>query len=344
MKVRFFTLLMILLLTISLSLPVLTLAQSDDTSSPFTLYSSDPVVLHSDSFSDWDGRYTDPGAVFYHDGLFHMFRNGFRAWPASVQIGYLTSPDGLTWTEVSAEPVLLSADVAFTDLAALASSALVTDDGTWMLYFYTWSSSRPPKSEIGLATADNPLGPWSVHPEPVLTLGSAGAWDDTQITAPSVVRTDDGYAMYYSASDANQVDYIGMAASPDGITWTKHDDPATSEAPFAESDPLFGSTEDGVRYHQPRVERTHDGLVMVFRTAVPGRPQMTLRVATSSDGMTWNIVSDEPVWERTSIPNSSGFWFTATAYHEGTLYLYVEGGRNSYTDVYVATSSQSFFE
>lgn len=28
-----------------------------------------------------------------------FFRNGFRGWPATVQVGYVTSPDGYTWTK-----------------------------------------------------------------------------------------------------------------------------------------------------------------------------------------------------------------------------------------------------
>ena len=33
---------------------------------------------------------------------------GFNGWPASVQIGYATSDDGLKWTEVSPDPVMMT--------------------------------------------------------------------------------------------------------------------------------------------------------------------------------------------------------------------------------------------
>jgi hypothetical protein len=308
----------------------------------FTLHSDDPVVSHSANFRDWDGRYTDPGAVFYHDGQFHMFRNGFQGWPASVQIGYLTSPDGLTWTEETEEPVLLTDEVAFAEVAALASSALVEADGTWVIYFYTWNEGIPAKGEIGRATATQPTGPWSVHPEPVLTLGSEGSWDSMHLGSPSVLLTDTGYVMYYSGQDEDSA-AIGMATSKDGITWTKYDDPATTAEPFAESDPVFVSDREGYDFHQPRVEQTEDGYVMIFRhqpqfsnTAQRGR--MGLGVATSVDGIAWEVLTPEPFWERNTIPSSNGFWFTATAYHEDTLYLYIEGGRGANTDIYVATA------
>ncbi|MEO8393184.1 MAG: hypothetical protein ABI700_09345, partial [Chloroflexota bacterium] len=46
----------------------------------FTLYGDQPVIPHGKGGA-WDGQYTDPGAVFYADGKFNMFRNGFNGWP-----------------------------------------------------------------------------------------------------------------------------------------------------------------------------------------------------------------------------------------------------------------------
>lgn len=314
------------LLFVLLALAMCLSASAQSTALVFELYSDTPVVTHSSRFADWDGYYTDPGAVFYHDGMFHMFRNGFRVWPGSVQIGYLTSPDGFTWTEVSEEPVLLSEQVPFTDLAALASSALVMDDGTWVLYFYTWNNSTPPAAEIGRATADDPLGPWTIDPEPVLTYGSAGSWDSAHVDAPSVIRTDDGYAMYYGGSTEEWLTQgIGMATSPDGITWTKA------------ADPILVSDDDDYRYHQPRVERTEDGYVMVFRMVPVSGGQMGLGIATSDDGAHWTLSSEQPVWTRANMPRRNGFWFTATAYHDDTLFLYIESGSRS-TDIYAASA------
>lgn len=331
----------------SVSLFLIPFAQAQEESDPlFTLQSDDPVVAHSSDFNDWDGRYTDPGAVFYYDGLFRMFRNGFRGWPASVQIGYLTSPDGITWTEMSAEPVLTTAEVPYAGVAALASSALVQADGTWVIYFYNWNKATraPADGTIGRATASDPLGPWTVDPEPVLSPGSEGSWDSQHVDAPQVIQTADGYIMFYGGWDAT-MNRIGMATSADGISWTKYDDPTTTAAPFAESDPVMTSDQAGFRYHQPRVEKTDAGYVMIFRiAALAGGGNMSLGIATSPDGIQWTVITDEPFWGRNTIPRSNGFWFTATAYHDEMLYLYIEGGRGSYTDIYVATAPLSTLE
>lgn len=98
-----------------------------------------------------------PALVVFYDGVFHMFRNGFRGFPAASQVGYVTSSDGYTWTKQGDEPVFETKDVAYAKIAMYASSALVEDDGTWVIYFYTWdSSSFPSSSVIGRATATDP--------------------------------------------------------------------------------------------------------------------------------------------------------------------------------------------
>lgn len=310
------------ILFLVLLLSFVTVNAQEDFETPFQLHSDDPVVTHGRG-RDWDNPYTDPGAVVYHDGQFHMFRNGFRGWVASVQIGYLTSPDGLTWTEMSEEPVLTTDEVPFAGEAALASSAVVLDDGTWVLYFYTWQESNGAKSPgvIGRATAENPLGPWTVDPEPVLTPGGEGSWDSFQVSAPKVIRTEEGFRMYYAGNSEGLFDNkIGLAVSEDGITWEKYDDPVFREGSVAVS--------------QANVFQTPEGWVMLYRYVPPDR-QMAIGYALSDDGISWQ--SGEPVWQRDTIPRSNGFWFVDAVYHDGTYYLYIEGGRGGGTDIYVAT-------
>jgi predicted GH43/DUF377 family glycosyl hydrolase len=308
----------------------------------FTLYGDQPVVRHG-AFGEWDGRYTDPGAVLFHEGKFHMFRNGFQAWPASVQIGYLTSEDGLNWTEVSEAPVMMTDDVPYAEVAALASDALVLDDGTWVLYLYIWNStpSTPAPGTIARATAPSPTGPWTPDPEPILNPGSEGSWDAGNVDAPRLVQTDDGYIMYYTGYDLNGLSSgkIGMATSPDGIAWTKYDDPTTTDAPYAESDPILTAPEGITLVNQPMVEITDAGWTMVFRQVdfSVRPPQMSLNYALSDDGIHWEIASDTPFWTRTTVPRSGGFWYTALEHHDDTYYLYVETGIGSGTDIFAAT-------
>jgi predicted GH43/DUF377 family glycosyl hydrolase len=320
-----------------------TTAQLTATPVPFfTVYGDNPIVSKGQPGA-WDDRFTDPGAVIYHDGMFHMFRNGFRDFPAESQVGYVTSPDGYTWTKQGDEPVFKTKDVPYVKIAMFASSVIVEEDGTWVLYFYTWDEQTFPScSVIGRATASNPVGPWFADPEPILHPGSVKEWDEKQVLAPQVIQTDDGYIMYYTGVDAKSKQRVGMATSPDGVTWTKYNDPATTDAPFAESDPVLfegeGNAWDKGLAHQPRVFQTAEGWVMIYRgTQNTNGNTMALGLATSSDGIHWEKSAKNPIFVPKEIPKSNQFWFHSVLYVNSTIFLFIEGDISQTTQIYLAT-------
>ncbi len=306
------------------------------------VFGEEPIVSKG-SYGAWDDRFTDPGAVVFHDGIFHMFRNGFRGFPATSQVGYVTSPDGYTWTKQGEEPVFETKDVPYAKIAMYASSALVKEDGTWVIYFYTWdSSSFPGSSVIGRATATDPNGPWAADKEPVLHLGSSGEWDEKQVLAPHVIQTDDGYIMYYSGANTAGKQQIGMATSNDGIQWIKYNDPVTTAAPYVDSDPILQSSESGSWdanwVHQPRVINTDQGWVMFYRgTKDTSGNTMALGFATSDDGIHWNKSALNPVFVPRDISGAAYFWFHNALFVDDTYFIFIEGDISQTTQIYLAT-------
>ncbi len=330
---------------IPVTLTALTTSTLQITATPtpfFVLYSDKPIVSKGQP-GTWDDRYTDPGAVLYHDGAFHMFRNGFRGFPAESQVGYVTSPDGYIWTKAGAEPVFKTSAVAYARVAMYASSALVMDDGTWVIYFYTWDTKNfPSESVIGRATASHPAGPWVADPEPVLKPGAKGEWDAQQVLAPHVIQITNGYVMYYSGANASGAQRIGMATSTHGVQWTKYNDHATSEAPYAESDPVLqpGDADawDMGWVHQPRVFQTSNGWTMIYRgTKSANGNSMALGVATSTNGVQWTKSVNNPVFKPTEIPKSRQFWFDNAVFVNGIYYVFVEGDISQTTQIYLLT-------
>jgi predicted GH43/DUF377 family glycosyl hydrolase len=317
-----------LILVVAFVFSLLSSAQED----VFMMQGDEPAIPHTASTRDnrsyeYHEQYTDPGAVLYHDGQFHMFRNGFTGWPATVWIHHMVSDDGITWTQPSQEPVLLTEDVPFAEVAALASSVIVEDDGTWVLYFYTWNSDN--SSEIGRATAPSPDGEWTVDPEPVLTAGEG--WEVTSVLAPQVLKTENGYLMYYSGFNADEMrSSIGIATSEDGITWEK-----------SEANPILEPSEawEGNTVHQPRVVQTENAYLMAYRAWNGQRGGMALGIASSEDGVTWARSANNPYITMTTLSAYNAFWFTAMEEVDGRLYLYLEiTPRSNTTDIYVFTA------
>lgn len=310
----------------------------------FTLHTDAPAVPNGEPDA-FDRQFTDPGAALFHDGTFYMFHNGFTGWPASVNVYLSTSQDGLNWERVQEEPVWQGNDLDYVGVAALASSAIVLEDGTWALYFYTWDDPTWPRgrTQIGVATAPDPLGPWTAADGPILVPDGESSWDATSVRSPSVIKTEAGYSMYYSVTDANFDNaMIGRADSADGLTWTKYDDPATTDDPFAASDPVFagGGTWDPLHVYQPRVQQTPDGLVMLYTasSSIAGsRLSQRHGIAISQDGTNWVRTADAIFDARDFASNANMIWFTELVYANDTYFVYVELGKSNETEVYVAT-------
>jgi predicted GH43/DUF377 family glycosyl hydrolase len=338
--------LLFIIIFLSVSLSV----QAQESESLFTPVQDEPVIDRS-THELLGQKYSNPGAMIYHDGQFHMFRNGFSAWPGNVTVTHLASPDGLDWTLVSDEPVITLEDVPYAGRLIMASSVLVENDGTWVLYFYTWDSFNAPigKGTIGRAVATSPEGPWTPDEEPLLVKGSEGSWDEQQVGVPSVVRQDNMYYMYYSGfASSGRFDQmrIGLALSEDGLNWTKYDDPDTTEPPFAESDPVFQRTEEGWDFQgveRPRVIIVDDTFYMVYRS----RDARTgLGLAVSDDGINWTRPLDVPISLPTDVTNGQSVWLFALLHYDDTFWLYQElcsgGCRDS--DIYLMTKEGNLFE
>ncbi|HJR81653.1 MAG TPA: hypothetical protein VJ821_16390 [Anaerolineales bacterium] len=289
-----------------------------------------PIVTHNLS-PEIQNLYINPGAVLFHEGQFHMFFNSFTAWPGLVKVGYMISDDGYDWQMAQDAPVLTTDQIPFGDGEADASSVVMLDDGTWVMYFHTISAG-----EIGRATAASPLGPWTVDAEPVLKPGPEGAWDQLGLEWPSVVKDEDEFRMYYGVKTA-EGHAISFATSADGILWTKYNDPETTDEQFAESDPVLTKGIDW-EYHRvdrPRVVKSPDGWVMIYQAGI----SVELRgLAVSNDGIHWEKYPENPIFNEDvfPIPNAKT-WDTNLLYHDGTYYYFMELGTLNGTDLYLAS-------
>lgn len=319
----------------------------------FGFYEGNPILQRSNN-PNWDNQFLDPGAMVYHEGMFHMFFNGINGFPAPVGVGYATSPDGYQWTRQTTEPILSAEalqDTNFPGSNLFVTSALVEPDGTWILYFYTLSGGGfMGPGEIGRATAPAPTGPWTIDLDPVLNPGPSGAWDDVQVSGPNVLKTEEGYLMYYDALGQGSTSMIGMATSSDGMQWEKYNDPATNDTAFAESDPVLTASDDGwdsKRVIDPNVIKTNDGFEMIYLATsgtgkfAPG--EFSFGAATSPDGIDWTESDRNPVLSSRDHPQWSQAFLATLLLVDGTYFLYFDfvTPATRGTNVYLATYNGS---
>ena len=315
----------------------------------FTLYGDSAVLERG---STWDETYVMPGEIVFHDGLLHMFYDGHmgvEGQSPTETVGYAVSADGYIWQRVMDDPVQFSGEPDYSMEGLLLASVLVEPDGTWVMYFTALLEGSLIRSGIGRATAIDPAGPWTIDKSLVLVTDSPERWDGNGIFSRTVIRTETGYVMYYSGVDVHPrtpVNQIGMATSPDGISWTKHDDPVTTDRLYAESDPVFGVgrkgswDESGVYY--PQVLRTEENWVMLYIGSQNEGFQRTTNVgfATSSDGIIWERYSGNPVFFPKEVMPDFHFGLMLWNYHDDTHFLYFGAYHESLMieEIYLATS------
>jgi len=125
--------------------------------------------------------------------------------------------------------------------------------------------------------------------EPVLGLGTPGAWDDTHLFAPCVAHENGTFSLWYCGSTgavSDRVFRVGLATSPDGIHFTRH-----SASPVLE----FGNGKRSVltptllRSPDGAVLREHGALRMWFSSTdfAEAGSRHTLHETSSIDGIAW---------------------------------------------------------
>jgi hypothetical protein len=283
-----------------------------------------------------------PGAVTVgSDGTYHAWIVAFGEPDGTQDVHHLTSSDALTWT-LQLDDSLAALSEGLGDPGALPTSVVEAGD-EWAMYLVGRLDGQPEGWDIWRATARGPDGPWTRSGEPVLRRGAAGAWDAGGLDFPAVVATSAGWSMFYSGIPTVQRETgsVGVAISTDGIEWTKHDDPETTDDAFAESDPIIepglcGGFDDRA-IHQPRVLSTANNFVMAYAGYsgdINSRPE--IGYADSLDeGATWACEWPDPALDTSSLTGSGVHTINAFLLGENPALL-VEWLANDGTDVYLA--------
>ena len=256
-------------------------------------------VLSYGASSTWDDGAVWFPAVIKDGDTLRMWYTGLDdlVWAyTDWKIGYAWSLDGIEWYKFAENPVL-STDMVW-EGNTMKLGAVIKDGNTYKIWYQA--------IEVGYAESLDGIN-WTKNPEPVLYPGPSGDWDDDFICPWTVIKQDNEYKMFYYAGrpglpQLESLPQIGLATSPDGISWSKYDNPATSEAPYKYSDPVYKLGETGTwdshRVIDPMVLKKDTGYEMLYAgyfypNSVDQKQQ--IGYATSDDGIVWVRHPNNPI-------------------------------------------------
>jgi uncharacterized repeat protein (TIGR01451 family) len=228
----------------------------------------------------------------------------------------------ITWSETvdPHQEVSITFDAEVGSILGVLVNSVVINDGS--------------EDEIRSATitVDAPICSLTKYEEnPVLDVGAPGSWDEDWVLDPSVLYTDSTYWMWYSGYGSSDIFQIGLATSPDGLTWIR-----------SEANPVVTSSQsweiNGVSGPSVLLDGT---TFKMWYTGVDEFGVARIGYATSSDGILWTKYADNPVldigaggsWEDEDIAKPTVIKFK-NSYH-----LWYSGFDGSVSRIGYATSS-----
>ena len=239
--------------------PSLCLAQTS-----WTKYAGNPV-LDSGSGS----RHFYHPSVIKENGIYKMWHSVDNP-PDGIY--YATSPDGTTWTQNPANPVLPISSVPWAS-RRVGEPTVVKESGIYRMWFDGLISGQP--STIGYAISLDGIS-WTLHGNgPVLEATEPWETGFGGLEEPEVVHHGGLFRMWYSGHNFT----LGYATSTDGINWTKYaGNPVITGA--ATPTVVF----DGTTYYMWYYDRE-----------APPPEEASIGYASSPDGINWTKFAGNPV-------------------------------------------------
>jgi predicted GH43/DUF377 family glycosyl hydrolase len=164
--------------------------------------------------SSWEGGYIAAnGSVIEHSGLSYYYQAG-----QPPRIGLAREISGSSWTKRT-QPVLDVGPYGSWDEMGVADPYVIEEAGK--LYMFYLGMDRARRQRLGVAMSDDGTNWYKLRSNPVLELGSFGAFDENGLGEPAVWVSNGFYWMLYTGRDRREYRRLGLARATDGVHWGK---------------------------------------------------------------------------------------------------------------------------
>jgi len=264
--------------------------------------SAQPVFSAMTSAQTWCRVTLYNPTVVCVDGLYRMWYlgNSSATRTGDMDLGYAESADGLHWTPFPDNPILRTGDTPVAQAWQTPHVLFDEEEDRFKMWFIMsqrrGSADRPLLQQL-LGYATSPDGRrWQIHPEPLYPSGRG----------PCVLKDGPGrYRMWMNSAPAADDDFRAMArfiyrfTSPDGLHWSRDDEPAV----------VANETHRSIVY--PHVVEKNGVYTMWYGCHVDGGI-FEIYASTSADGLHWTNHFERPAFAATRDPDHFDGRYTST--------------------------------
>lgn len=241
-----------------------------------------PIIQNGNSGS-WD-YFADAPSMIRANNQYYVFYNGWPSTEINSKIGVAIGSTLQNLTKYAGNPVL-AASASGWDSNWVTGPRLYYENGVYYMFYIGGNNSgyEAPPSSIGVATSTDLINWTKYAGNPILSPGSGGAWDSTQIFRPHVFKWGNTYYLFYNGK--NTLEQIGFATAPNLLgPWTK----------FA-GNPVFGPSNTTGNWSpsitsEPYIVRFNNTWAMFYTGGSDG-----FGVAYSNDLVSWTDDPNNPI-------------------------------------------------
>ena len=236
------------------------LVRSDD---GFKWTQEPEICLAADPTSGWEDNLNRSCTVF-KDGVWHMWYTGqAKGWS---RIGYATSTDGVRFTRVRKEPVLVPERPYETPSTMNPYVRWDAKRGLWRMWYAGGEQYEP--NVLCYAESKDGINWRKWEGNPFFGKGKGITWDRDRVGACEVHPLPDGrYAMFYIGYSDIDTARIGCAISDDGLTgWRR-----LPQNPIVAPD--LGTWNGSARYKPSVVRDEKNGRWLLWYNGRNGAPE-----------------------------------------------------------------------
>ncbi len=275
----------------------------------------------------------DPDAKAYYPTVVKLSDTDYRMWYGSDSgVGYATSPDGLTWTEVknpvtgltnANHPLVEYIDDEFRiwywDTSELYSISAIryaeSTDGT------TWGNDQPLTQVRTTVIAVSGWNRGTYGPCDVLYNPAGSDTIVDPLDAASVWANK--FVMYYDGTTGGD-EAIGLAVSADGKLWHGYN---SGVAPVLAGG---GSGDWDEKYASRCTVLKNDDTYHMWYSGGTGEMNAGIGYATSSDGLTWTKAEINPIFHKTDgVAWRADRTYCPMVIEDGTIYKMWFSGKDA---------------